>query len=216
MLFPKPAHGLEVSRLRQNSLTVKELSGRFALDSVSPEGHLVLMRDFGHAAQVASTHKLASVEQSSRSGLHRGEPEWPNAAGPSFSCRMVRSPRRSSRSRTGWSRSALAARSLRRAVALCVGYVTVSRTVDLSQSARLAQENARLAQQLSELNGRLSASPTPSPASPSATPASGSSPTSSRSIRRSRPPASAVRPWRRGRRREAALRCGGPTRSGST
>ncbi len=42
------------------------------------------------------------------------------------------------------------------AVALCVGYVTISRTVDLSKSARLAQENARLEQQLSELNGRLS------------------------------------------------------------
>lgn len=41
-------------------------------------------------------------------------------------------------------------------VALCVGYVTISRTVDLSKSARLAQENARLEQQLGELNGRLS------------------------------------------------------------
>ena len=41
-------------------------------------------------------------------------------------------------------------------VALCVGYVTISRTVDLSKSARLAQENARLELQLGELNGRLS------------------------------------------------------------
>jgi len=40
-------------------------------------------------------------------------------------------------------------------VALGVGYVTVSRTLDLSKSARLAQENARLEQQLGELNGRL-------------------------------------------------------------
>lgn len=39
--------------------------------------------------------------------------------------------------------------------ALGVGYVTVSRTVDLSRSARLAQENARLQQQLGELDGRL-------------------------------------------------------------
>jgi biotin carboxyl carrier protein len=41
------------------------------------------------------------------------------------------------------------------AAALGLGYVTVSRTVDLTQSARLAQENARLEQQLGELNGRL-------------------------------------------------------------
>ena len=41
------------------------------------------------------------------------------------------------------------------AAALVIGYMTVSRTVDLSQSARLAQENARLEQQLDELNGRL-------------------------------------------------------------
>jgi murein DD-endopeptidase MepM/ murein hydrolase activator NlpD len=41
------------------------------------------------------------------------------------------------------------------AVALGLGYLTVSRTVDLSKSARLAQENARLEQQLDELNGRL-------------------------------------------------------------
>jgi murein DD-endopeptidase MepM/ murein hydrolase activator NlpD len=39
--------------------------------------------------------------------------------------------------------------------ALVFGYITVSRTVDLSQSARLAQENARLEQQLDELHGRL-------------------------------------------------------------
>src|SRR5918996_396666 len=39
--------------------------------------------------------------------------------------------------------------------ALCVGYITIARTVDLSKSARLAQENARLEQQLGELNGRL-------------------------------------------------------------
>jgi murein DD-endopeptidase MepM/ murein hydrolase activator NlpD len=41
-------------------------------------------------------------------------------------------------------------------LALCVGYVTIFRTVDLSKSARLTQENARLEQQLGELNGRLS------------------------------------------------------------
>jgi murein DD-endopeptidase MepM/ murein hydrolase activator NlpD len=41
------------------------------------------------------------------------------------------------------------------AVALGLGYLTVSRTVDLSKSARLAHENARLEQQLDELNGRL-------------------------------------------------------------
>ncbi|HEY7481554.1 MAG TPA: M23 family metallopeptidase [Gemmatimonadales bacterium] len=40
-------------------------------------------------------------------------------------------------------------------VALCLGYVTATRSVDLAQSARLAQENARLEQQLGELNGRL-------------------------------------------------------------
>jgi murein DD-endopeptidase MepM/ murein hydrolase activator NlpD len=40
-------------------------------------------------------------------------------------------------------------------VALGAGYATVSRTVDLSKSARLVQENARLEQQLGELNGRL-------------------------------------------------------------
>ena len=42
------------------------------------------------------------------------------------------------------------------AAALGLGYMTVSRTVDLSTSARLVQENARLEQQLDELNGRLS------------------------------------------------------------
>jgi len=41
------------------------------------------------------------------------------------------------------------------AVALGVGYVTVSRTVDLSKSVQLAEENVRLEQQLGELNGRL-------------------------------------------------------------
>ncbi|MGH8567983.1 MAG: hypothetical protein ACREXU_08155, partial [Gammaproteobacteria bacterium] len=41
------------------------------------------------------------------------------------------------------------------AVALGLGYVTMSRTMDFSRSARLAQENARLEQQLGELNGRL-------------------------------------------------------------
>ena len=41
-------------------------------------------------------------------------------------------------------------------MALGVGYFTVSRTVDFSKSARLAQENARLEQQLGEINGRLS------------------------------------------------------------
>ncbi len=39
--------------------------------------------------------------------------------------------------------------------AFSVGYVTVFRTVDLSKSARLAQENVRLEQQIDELNGRL-------------------------------------------------------------
>jgi murein DD-endopeptidase MepM/ murein hydrolase activator NlpD len=41
------------------------------------------------------------------------------------------------------------------AAALVFGYITVSRTVDLTKSARLTQENARLEQQLDELNGRL-------------------------------------------------------------
>ena len=52
-------------------------------------------------------------------------------------------------------KTALAATVFAAGVALCVGYVTISRTVDLSKSARLAQENARLEQQLGELNGRL-------------------------------------------------------------
>ena len=39
--------------------------------------------------------------------------------------------------------------------ALGLGYITVSRTVDLSKSAQVAQENARLEQQLDELKGRL-------------------------------------------------------------
>jgi murein DD-endopeptidase MepM/ murein hydrolase activator NlpD len=39
--------------------------------------------------------------------------------------------------------------------ALVLGYVTVSRTVDLSHSARLVQENARLEQRLEDLNGQL-------------------------------------------------------------
>jgi murein DD-endopeptidase MepM/ murein hydrolase activator NlpD len=39
--------------------------------------------------------------------------------------------------------------------ALVLGYMTISRTVDLSKSARLTQENARLEQRLDELNGRL-------------------------------------------------------------
>ncbi|CAN5742821.1 M23 family metallopeptidase [soil metagenome] len=41
-------------------------------------------------------------------------------------------------------------------LALGAGYLTVSRTVDVTTSARLAEENARLEQQLGELNGRLS------------------------------------------------------------
>ncbi|HEX2220371.1 MAG TPA: M23 family metallopeptidase [Gemmatimonadales bacterium] len=41
------------------------------------------------------------------------------------------------------------------AAALGIGYVTVFRTVDLSKSAQLVQENARLEQQIDELNGRL-------------------------------------------------------------
>jgi murein DD-endopeptidase MepM/ murein hydrolase activator NlpD len=52
-------------------------------------------------------------------------------------------------------KSAIAGTVFAAGVALCVGYVTISRTVDLSKSARLAQENARLEQQLGELNGRL-------------------------------------------------------------
>ncbi len=41
------------------------------------------------------------------------------------------------------------------AAALVLGYLTVSRNVDLSKSTQLAQENARLEQQLDELNSRL-------------------------------------------------------------
>jgi murein DD-endopeptidase MepM/ murein hydrolase activator NlpD len=41
------------------------------------------------------------------------------------------------------------------ALALLVGYVTVSRTTDLTRSARLEKENQRLARQLGELHGRL-------------------------------------------------------------
>src|SRR5918996_6443031 len=52
-------------------------------------------------------------------------------------------------------KTAIAGAVLAAGAALVLGYVTVSRTVDLSQSARLAQENARLEQQLDELNGRL-------------------------------------------------------------
>jgi murein DD-endopeptidase MepM/ murein hydrolase activator NlpD len=42
------------------------------------------------------------------------------------------------------------------AVVLLVGYATMSRTADLSRTARLSQENARLAQEIGELHGRLS------------------------------------------------------------
>jgi murein DD-endopeptidase MepM/ murein hydrolase activator NlpD len=52
-------------------------------------------------------------------------------------------------------KTAIAGAVLAAAAALVLGYITVSRTVDLSQSARLAQENAHLEQQLDELNGRL-------------------------------------------------------------
>jgi murein DD-endopeptidase MepM/ murein hydrolase activator NlpD len=52
-------------------------------------------------------------------------------------------------------KAAIGGAILAAAAALGLGYVTVSRTVDLTQSARLAQENARLEQQLDELNGRL-------------------------------------------------------------
>ena len=52
-------------------------------------------------------------------------------------------------------KTAIGGAVLAAAAALGLGYVTVSRTVDLTQSARLAQENARLEQQLDELNGRL-------------------------------------------------------------
>jgi murein DD-endopeptidase MepM/ murein hydrolase activator NlpD len=52
-------------------------------------------------------------------------------------------------------RTVIAGGVLAAAAALGLGYVTLSRTVDLSQSARLAQENARLERQLDELNSRL-------------------------------------------------------------
>jgi murein DD-endopeptidase MepM/ murein hydrolase activator NlpD len=42
------------------------------------------------------------------------------------------------------------------AVALLVGYATVSRTVDLTRTSRLQEENARLAQELGDLHSRLS------------------------------------------------------------
>ncbi|MDQ3426989.1 MAG: M23 family metallopeptidase, partial [Gemmatimonadota bacterium] len=42
------------------------------------------------------------------------------------------------------------------AIALIVGYVTISRTADLSRSARLAHENSVLTQEMGELYGRLS------------------------------------------------------------
>jgi murein DD-endopeptidase MepM/ murein hydrolase activator NlpD len=52
-------------------------------------------------------------------------------------------------------KTAVGGAALAAALALSVGYVTVSRTVDLSKSVRLAEENLRLEQQLGELNGRL-------------------------------------------------------------
>jgi len=42
------------------------------------------------------------------------------------------------------------------AIALLVGYITISRTADLSRSARLAHENSVLTQEMGELYGRLS------------------------------------------------------------
>lgn len=41
------------------------------------------------------------------------------------------------------------------AVALLVGYMTVSRTADLSRTARMTQENARLVHDINEMHGRL-------------------------------------------------------------
>jgi murein DD-endopeptidase MepM/ murein hydrolase activator NlpD len=41
------------------------------------------------------------------------------------------------------------------AVALLVGFMTVSRTADLSRSAGVAQENARLLREINEMHGRL-------------------------------------------------------------
>jgi murein DD-endopeptidase MepM/ murein hydrolase activator NlpD len=52
-------------------------------------------------------------------------------------------------------RTLVAGGVLAAAVALGLGYVTVSRTVDHSKSARLVQQNAHLEQQLGELNDRL-------------------------------------------------------------
>jgi murein DD-endopeptidase MepM/ murein hydrolase activator NlpD len=42
------------------------------------------------------------------------------------------------------------------AAALLVGYATMTRTLDLSRTTHLQQENARLAQEIGELHGRLS------------------------------------------------------------
>ncbi len=41
------------------------------------------------------------------------------------------------------------------AVALLVGFMTVSHTADLSRTARMAQENARLVHEINEMHGRL-------------------------------------------------------------
>jgi murein DD-endopeptidase MepM/ murein hydrolase activator NlpD len=41
------------------------------------------------------------------------------------------------------------------AVALLVGFMTVSRTADLSRTARMTRENARLAREIDEMHGRL-------------------------------------------------------------
>jgi murein DD-endopeptidase MepM/ murein hydrolase activator NlpD len=41
------------------------------------------------------------------------------------------------------------------AVSLLVGYMTVSRTADLSRTARMTQENARLAREINEMHARL-------------------------------------------------------------
>ena len=52
-------------------------------------------------------------------------------------------------------KTAIAGAVIAAGAALVLGYVTVSRSVDLSKSSHLAQENARLEQQLDELNNRL-------------------------------------------------------------
>ena len=52
-------------------------------------------------------------------------------------------------------KTAIAGAVIAAGAALVLGYVTVSRSVDLSKSSQLAQENARLEQQLDELNNRL-------------------------------------------------------------